>query len=184
MNSCTSPMIKNKFTPSVDNNQWLKRLEFNFLNSRKVSKVVKLTNKKRYYKFLGTSVINSPMSSPFRWNYTKNTCELEDDQNNPSVNPLSLSQLLSRQMENQDTWNVNKWMAFSHKVPCWALIIPPYFMKEVENKSSVCLLITLGQIQKCLLWNLESNIFILKIPSNDFFCKLYLTVTGITMAKK
>ena len=56
-----------KITP-VDYTQWLKRLDTQLneptnQNSIKVPKVVKLTNKKHYYKTLGASdVINSPLS--------------------------------------------------------------------------------------------------------------------------
>ena len=54
-------------TSSVDYSLWLKRLDTQLneatnQNSRKVPKVIKLTNKKMLLKTLGTSVINSPMS--------------------------------------------------------------------------------------------------------------------------
>ncbi len=48
-------------------------------NSMKVPKVVEPTNKKRYYKFFGTCVINSPMSPPSLWLNSKclylNSCK-------------------------------------------------------------------------------------------------------------
>ncbi len=68
INSCTSPMKIHKITHSEDYNQWLKSLgtwklnKPNNQNSIKVPKVGKPTIKKRYYKTLGTSVINSSMS--------------------------------------------------------------------------------------------------------------------------
>ena len=59
-----------KFTPFVDYNLWLKRLddqpnEPTNQYSIKVPKVVRPTNKKRFHKTLGTSKINTPMSPPF-----------------------------------------------------------------------------------------------------------------------
>ena len=62
-------MIIHKIIPFVDYNSWLKRLDTQLIelsnqNSVKVSKVIELTNKKRYHQTLGTSVINSPMSPP------------------------------------------------------------------------------------------------------------------------
>ena len=62
-------MMIHKIAPPVDLNQWLKRLN-NYLdestnqNSLKSPKIVKPTNKKRYYETLWTSVINSPLSPP------------------------------------------------------------------------------------------------------------------------
>ena len=62
-------MIIHKFISSVDYNKRLKLLD-NQLNeptnqkSITVPKVVKPTNNKRYYKTLGTNVINSPMPPP------------------------------------------------------------------------------------------------------------------------
>ena len=52
VNCCTSPIMKNKITPSVDYNEWLKHLYSRLIkatnqNSLKVLKVVKPTNKKR-----------------------------------------------------------------------------------------------------------------------------------------
>ncbi len=55
-----------KITPSVDCNLWLNR-EDNQLNkpiNQNSIKVVKPTNKKRFYKTLGSSVINSSISPP------------------------------------------------------------------------------------------------------------------------
>ena len=50
----------------VDYNEWLKRLDAQLnnenQNTTKVPKVIKLTNKKKINKTLGTSVINSPIS--------------------------------------------------------------------------------------------------------------------------
>ena len=59
----------NKITYFVNINWWLKRLDTQIneptnQNSIKVPKIVKPTNKKNYYKTLGTSVINDPMSPP------------------------------------------------------------------------------------------------------------------------
>ena len=56
-----------KITSSVDYNYWLKRLctqlnDPTNQNLIKVPKVVKSTNKKGYYKTLGTTVIKSPIS--------------------------------------------------------------------------------------------------------------------------
>ena len=57
-----------KITPSVDYIYWLKRLgtqlKKTIKNSIIAHKVFDPTNKKRYDKTLGTSVINSPMSPP------------------------------------------------------------------------------------------------------------------------
>ena len=58
-----------KFTPSVGYNQWQKCLDTQFTgptnqDSIKVPKVFKSTNKKCYYKTLGTSIINIPIASP------------------------------------------------------------------------------------------------------------------------
>ena len=55
---------------SVDYNLWIKRLDTQLneqtnQNSTKVHMIVKPTNKKSYFKTLGTSVINSPMSPTF-----------------------------------------------------------------------------------------------------------------------
>ena len=50
----------------VDCNQWLKRLDTQLnkpTNHNPFPKIVKPTNKKRYTKTLGTSVINSPLST-------------------------------------------------------------------------------------------------------------------------
>ena len=64
-------MIIYKITPSVDYSNQLKRLgtELNELTNKKFNKSKpKLLNqqiRKCYYKTLGTSVINSPMSPPF-----------------------------------------------------------------------------------------------------------------------
>ena len=60
-------MMKHKITTSVDHNKWLKRLNTQLYeptnqNSKKVPKVVSQQIRKRYYKSLGTSVINSPLS--------------------------------------------------------------------------------------------------------------------------
>ena len=62
-------MMINKTTPSLDYKQWLKRLdtqlcEPNNQNLIKVPKVINSTNKKTNYNTLGTSVINSPKSTP------------------------------------------------------------------------------------------------------------------------
>ena len=63
-------MIIHKVTPSVENNLWLKRpnIQLNELINqnliKKTPKIVETTNKKRYYKTLGTGVTNSPMSPP------------------------------------------------------------------------------------------------------------------------
>ena len=64
-------MLIYQITPSVDYNWWLTRVntqlnEANHQNSIKVPKVVEPTNRKRYYKTLGTSVINIQMSPPFQ----------------------------------------------------------------------------------------------------------------------
>ena len=60
-------VIIHKITPSADYNKWLKRLDTQSneptnQNSKEVPKVVHPMYKKRYYKTLGTSVMNSPMS--------------------------------------------------------------------------------------------------------------------------
>ncbi len=62
-------MMIHTITSAVDYDQWLKRLDTQLnlptnQNSTKVLKVVKPTNKKCNNKTLGTSVINSSMSSP------------------------------------------------------------------------------------------------------------------------
>ena len=62
-------MMIHETIPSVDYNQRLKSLDNQLndptnQNSIKVPNVVKPKNKKRYYKTLGTSVINSPLSPP------------------------------------------------------------------------------------------------------------------------
>ena len=53
-----------KITPSVDLNQWLKRLEtqFNEPTNQNSIKFVEPTNNKTSSKKLGTSIINSPIS--------------------------------------------------------------------------------------------------------------------------
>ena len=75
--------IFNDNTPSVDYNQWLKHLDTHFneltnQNSINAPKVVKPTIRKLYYKTLGTSVINSPISpislilpitEKYKWNF-------------------------------------------------------------------------------------------------------------------
>ncbi len=63
----SSKMMTHKITPSLDYNQWLKSLDTHLneptnQNSTKAPKVVKPSNKKRYYKTLGTSSKDSPMS--------------------------------------------------------------------------------------------------------------------------
>ena len=65
---CLSQMMTNKITPYVYYNWWLKRLdtqlnELTNKNSIKFLKVFKPKNN-NYYKTLGTSVLNSPMSPP------------------------------------------------------------------------------------------------------------------------
>ena len=62
-------MIIQKITPSVDYNQWLKHLDTQLeeptnQNSIKVPKFQQQI-RKCYYKTLGTSIINNPMSPPF-----------------------------------------------------------------------------------------------------------------------
>ena len=62
------PNILHEIIPSVDYNLWLKRLHTQLNESMnqdliKVPKVVKTQQiRKHYYKTLGTSAINSPMS--------------------------------------------------------------------------------------------------------------------------
>ena len=95
INWCTSQIYK--ITPSVDCNKWLKRLDTQLdksinQNSSKVPKVVEPTNKKTYYKTLGTSVINSPLPPPSLENITSvftlyKTC--------PTVTGISKSSLKS-----------------------------------------------------------------------------------------
>ena len=63
------PNDENKFTLPVGYNQWLKRFDTQLndpTNSIQALNVVEPLNKKRYYKTLGTIVINSPMSTHFR----------------------------------------------------------------------------------------------------------------------
>ena len=60
------PSDNTQITPSVEYVSWIKCLD-TLLNGQTYQineKSPKLTNKKRYYKTLGTSVINSPMSHP------------------------------------------------------------------------------------------------------------------------
>ena len=69
-------MMINKITTSVYDNLWLTRLvthinEPTNKNLIIVSKVVKPTN---YYKTLGTSVVNSPMSPPSLKNFPQTKC--------------------------------------------------------------------------------------------------------------
>ena len=52
-------MMIHKIIPSVDYNYWMKRL-----NTQLNEPNNKNSHKKRYYKTLGTSVINNPMSPP------------------------------------------------------------------------------------------------------------------------
>ena len=57
-------MMIHKITPSIDENLWLKSLniELNEPANQNSLKSTKSTNKKCYYKTLGTSVLNSPLS--------------------------------------------------------------------------------------------------------------------------
>ena len=66
-------VIIHKITPYADYNKWLKRLDTQSneptnQNSIEVPKVVNLMYKKHYYKTLGTSVMNSPLSPSFLGN--------------------------------------------------------------------------------------------------------------------
>ena len=60
------PMMIHKITPSLDYNQWLKRMDIqlNELTNQNLLKSPKLWKRieKRYYKTLETSVLNSPLS--------------------------------------------------------------------------------------------------------------------------
>ncbi len=67
--NCTTPMMINKISPSVDYNHWLKRFNTQLSkqtnkNSINSPKLLSQQIRKKYYKTLGTSVINSPMSPP------------------------------------------------------------------------------------------------------------------------
>ena len=62
-------MMKHKSYSSVENNYWLKRLdtqlnEQTFQIQEGPKRLLRKRIRKRYYKTLGTSVINSPMSPP------------------------------------------------------------------------------------------------------------------------
>ena len=58
-----SQMLIHKVNPSVDHNRWLKRLDTSlWSNQSKNPKLSRQWMRKRYYKTLGTSEINSPMS--------------------------------------------------------------------------------------------------------------------------
>ena len=59
-------MIIYKFTPSADYNLWLKCLDtqLNEPTNRKSQKLLNQQIGKHYYKTLGTSEINSPMTPP------------------------------------------------------------------------------------------------------------------------
>ena len=61
-------MMIHKIVSSLEYNYWLKRLDTQLIEPTnqilmKVPKLVKSTNKKRIYKTLGASVINSPSLS-------------------------------------------------------------------------------------------------------------------------
>ena len=64
INWCTSLMIIHNSISFVDYNEWLKRLEPIHQNSIKVPKLLRQPIRYLYYKTLGTSVKNSPMSPP------------------------------------------------------------------------------------------------------------------------
>ena len=64
INWCTSLMIIHNSISFVDYNEWLKRLEPINQNSIKVPKLLRQPIRYLYYKTLGTSVKNSPMSPP------------------------------------------------------------------------------------------------------------------------
>ena len=56
------PLMIHEITIYVDHNQWLKRLDTQLNESTNhYPKLVGQRIRKRYYKILGTSVINSPM---------------------------------------------------------------------------------------------------------------------------
>ena len=59
-------MIIHKIIPSVDNNQWLKRIETQMNpNLIKVPKVLSQRISTRYYKTIETNKIHSPMCPPW-----------------------------------------------------------------------------------------------------------------------
>ena len=60
------PYDDTQITPSVDYNYWLKRLDTQLIEpTNQVPKNVRPKNKKREYKTLETSVLNSLMFPPF-----------------------------------------------------------------------------------------------------------------------
>ena len=59
---CTSQMMIHKITPAVDYNYWFMINEVTNQNSIRSPKLLRQPIRKRYYKTLGTSVINSLMS--------------------------------------------------------------------------------------------------------------------------
>ncbi len=61
-------MMKHKIFNSVSYQKWLRRLNtelYEPTNQNSSFKFLSQRNSKRYYKTLGNSVINNPMSSPF-----------------------------------------------------------------------------------------------------------------------
>ena len=57
-------MMKHKITPSVDYNKWLKHLDIEIIEpiNQKSPKLISKQIRKRWYKALGTSVMNSSLS--------------------------------------------------------------------------------------------------------------------------
>ena len=79
------PMNIHKITQSVDFNWWLKLLHIQLAEptnqNSKVPNLGKPTNTKAFYKTLGTSVINRPLSPPFN---------AKTDSNNLKISSLDI----------------------------------------------------------------------------------------------